>query len=390
MAAPVNRVLLVITAVLSASLAAGVAACGGGDDKKTAIKPAERRAAGSSGKTDAVARGYVPKPSPALSSARAARGAFDRNLPKADPTPLLVGPNAKSSTAPPVPQGSPGRIRGEAAAPSGRDLPQPPAGRATGIGTDAAEVPFKRKRWTGSSTSPPASMEVVIQFTRNGKYHSCSGTVVNSPSNESVVWTAGHCLYFGDDPSTRDKVERPEFSTNVLLAPGYHQKQAPYGVWRARAWNVPKAWVDGFNESPPFANDAFDLGAIAVNKRGGKTLQQAVGGGQGIEWNYPGNPAIDSFGYPGEPPFDGEHLIVCDSRVGVRAIVREGTPPTVGIGCDMNGGSSGGGWIRNFDPQAGWGTVYSVNSYGYPGQPIMYGPYQGEAAANLFAWAQSK
>ena len=54
------------------------------------------------------------------------------------------------------------------------------------------------------------------------------------------------------------------------------------------------------------------------------------------------------------------------------------------IGCDMTGGSSGGGWLVG-------NNVYSVNSYGYLTEPnVMYGPYQGAAAQSLYSSASSR
>ena len=53
----------------------------------------------------------------------------------------------------------------------------------------------------------------------------------------------------------------------------------------------------------------------------------------------------------------------------------------MGIGCDMTGGSSGGGWVVG-------NTVLSVNSYGYTTEPnVMYGPYQDSVAQNLYTTA---
>jgi hypothetical protein len=55
----------------------------------------------------------------------------------------------------------------------------------------------------------------------------------------------------------------------------------------------------------------------------------------------------------------------------------------MGIGCDMTGGSSGGGWTVG-------NTVYSVNSYGYSNRPnVMYGPYQGTVAQGVYNSAQN-
>ena len=52
-------------------------------------------------------------------------------------------------------------------------------------------------------------------------------------------------------------------------------------------------------------------------------------------------------------------------------------PPTMGIGCDMTGGSSGGGWVVGND-------VLSVNSYGYSNaaqRDVRPLPGHGRAAA---------
>jgi hypothetical protein len=55
------------------------------------------------------------------------------------------------------------------------------------------------------------------------------------------------------------------------------------------------------------------------------------------------------------------------------------------IGCDMTGGSSGGGWIVE-DVETGQGFVHSVNSYGYETggngyEDTMFGPQMGNVAA---------
>ena len=99
-------------------------------------------------------------------------------------------------------------------------------------------------------------------------------------------------------------------------------------------------------------------------------------------------PAIDktytnqtyvSHGYPAAPPFDGQRLWTCTS--GLVYDDTSANPPTMGIDCDMTGGSSGGGWIAG-------GSVVSVNSYGYTTLPnVMFGPYQGSVAQSLYTQA---
>ena len=54
----------------------------------------------------------------------------------------------------------------------------------------------------------------------------------------------------------------------------------------------------------------------------------------------------------------------------------------MGIGCDMTGGSSGGGWITTVGGVVGVG---SVNSYHYQSlKNVMFGPYQGDVAQALY------
>jgi hypothetical protein len=57
------------------------------------------------------------------------------------------------------------------------------------------------------------------------------------------------------------------------------------------------------------------------------------------------------------------------------------------IGCDMTGGSSGGGWV--IDDGSGNGFVNSVNSYKYGLEPeVMFGPYFDSTTQALFNQAQ--
>lgn len=54
---------------------------------------------------------------------------------------------------------------------------------------------------------------------------------------------------------------------------------------------------------------------------------------------------------------------------------------TQGIPCDMTGGSSGGPW---FIGSGADGLQNSINSYGYSGSPVMYGPYWGTVIQDTY------
>jgi len=188
----------------------------------------------------------------------------------------------------------------------------------------------------------------------------CSGTALTS-GNESVVWTAGHCVNEGPGA----------FYTNWAFVPAYRDGARPFGTWTARTLLTTAAWGQGGDFS-------HDEGAAVVNTNGGQTLTDTVGS-RGIGFNQPAQQHYLAHGYPAAPPFTGGRMYICESDLGTRDM--SANPPTMGIGCDMTGGSSGGGWVVG-------NTVLSVTSYGYNYQPnVLYGPYQDSVAQQLYASA---
>jgi V8-like Glu-specific endopeptidase len=222
---------------------------------------------------------------------------------------------------------------------------------------ESAAAPAPAREYPGPYTEYPASTHGKVFFTLNGSNFVCSGTALNS-TNRSVVWTAGHCLNEGPGA----------FATNFAFVPAYRDGARPFGTWTARTLMTTSAWGNQGDFS-------YDVGAAVMNTTGGSALTDVVGG-RGIAFNYNRNQFYTSFGYPAAPPFNGQRLWICESPL--IANDTSASPPTMGIDCDMTGGSSGGGWIVGND-------VYSVNSYGYLTQPgVMYGPYQDSVAQSLY------
>ena len=173
-------------------------------------------------------------------------------------------------------------------------------------------------------TSQPTSTNGKVFFTDDGLNYVCSGTAVLS-GNKSVVWTAGHCVHDGAGG----------FHTNWSFVPAYADGSRPYGTWTARTLLTTSGWANGGDFS-------FDNGAAVVNANGGQALTDVVGG-RNIAFNTARQQNYAAHGYPAAPPFNGQRLWVCNSP-----LVYDDTsayPPTMGIDCDMTGGSSGGGWI---------------------------------------------
>jgi V8-like Glu-specific endopeptidase len=242
------------------------------------------------------------------------------------------------------------------------DAPVPPAEEG-GAGPTPRVGPIGYTSGELTDTlSFPNRVHGKVFFSRGGGDFVCSGTAVNA-ANLSTVITAGHCVRF-----------QGQWASSVAFVPGYRNGSRPYGTWTATGIAAPSAWVSS-------EDLRHDVGAavVAVNG-GGQALQQVVGA-RGILFNQAVSGPVRSYGYPAQTPFDGSKLRYCDSTLGYRDPLTS-NPQTMGIGCNMNGGSSGGGWVIG-DPASG--AVNSVNSYTRLGVPeVMHGPYFGSTAQALY------
>lgn len=196
----------------------------------------------------------------------------------------------------------------------------------------------------------------------------CSASTVQSASRDLVV-TAGHCVKDGTG----------EWAANWQFVPGYRTGGGhPYGQYAARRMFVTGPWAHA-------ADDSYDMGMVALTTADSQHVTDVVGAQQ-IAFNTPRGGQTFGFGYPADPPYNGEHLVYCAGRL-------HGDPykqtRDQGLGCDMTAGSSGGPWLSGFDPATGTGEITSLSSFKYSDdQRTMYGPYFGDAAKALFDTAQ--
>jgi V8-like Glu-specific endopeptidase len=236
----------------------------------------------------------------------------------------------------------------------------------------AGQTP-KAKR-PGGGASSATSVEVPLPypsapgkvfFTDGGINYVCSGTAVTS-TNESVVWTAGHCVNEGPGA----------FYTNFMFVPGYRDGAAPYGRFAAPTLVTTEGW----RTSGEFG---VDLGAAVVDtNESGQSLSDAVAEFP-LVFNSVRNQSYQVYGYPAAGKFNGQRLRVCNtawSRNDSSTI-----PDTLGVPCNMTGGSSGGGWLTSS------GMVASVVSYGYSAlKNVLFGPHQEIEAEQLYTTAQAQ
>lgn len=282
----------------------------------------------------------------------------------------LIGKNGKPepSTSLPAPDGKKKVVPPTAPEGTFRSLRLPKRAFKTHQAT-GYPFPYTRYRWSGPTTSLPARTWGKVFFSAPDGDYVCSGTAITS-HNKSVVWTAGHCAADGGN--------KYFYNHRWIFVPGYDTGAAPFGRFVGKRFFTTKEWYTR-------GNSAYDEAAVAVSPVKQKTLVDTVGG-QGIAFNQSRTQEYFSGGYPADEPFDGESLYICDAPFGSSDAGAK--PATIAIGCDMTGGSSGGGWLINVQNGLGW--LVSVNSYGYFDQPdAMYGPYQGSVAQKLYTQASN-
>ncbi len=204
-----------------------------------------------------------------------------------------------------------------------------------------------------------------VFFTDNrGTDFVCSGSAISS-TNGSVVWTAGHCVNEGPGA----------FYQNFLFVPAYRDGQAPYGRFSGTALMTTSGW-QGSGEF------GVDVGAAIVDtNESGQTLSAAVQE-RSLVFNSTRDQSYKVYGYPAAKRFSGQRLRVCDTAWSLDD--NSALPPTIGVPCDMTGGSSGGGWVTAS------GTIASVTSYRYLSlRKVLFGPHLETEAQQLFNAAQA-
>ncbi|GCE46046.1 hypothetical protein EI42_01241 [Thermosporothrix hazakensis] len=230
---------------------------------------------------------------------------------------------------------------------------------------DGVMRPFAAAVPVSSYSQFPYSTIGKIFFTdsRTGEDYQCSGTSTQS-QNGSVVDTAGHCVVEGGSAGN--------WYTNWIFCPQYRDGSCPKGQWSQRTAYTSSDW---------YYNGSFgsDLADVVVNTNG-STLNATVGAVR-FAYNLSQNQQFLSLGYPAAPPFNGQRMYSCSSGV----VSQDPQYGGIGISCNMTGGCSGGGWLIR---QGNTWAVNGHNDYGR-GDGIMYSPYYGDDAYEIFNAAQT-
>jgi len=223
----------------------------------------------------------------------------------------------------------------------------------------------------------PWSINGKLFFTQEGVDYVCSGTAVavgTGPPRRALALTAGHCVNSGGDGTSGGT-----WNSSTIFCPAWRDGVAPFGCWTWQSlWTTGGWWIN--------ANIRRDVGFVVVADNPCGQLGNCVGD-DGIAFNQSDAQHFWDLGYPQAAPFNGQRMILCTASTAIRDAVNAlPGPDTMGIGCDMTGGSSGGSW--NYSMRMGTsGYANSVNSYKYiiPAEPLaMYGPYFDTVINNLW------
>ncbi|MFJ9459798.1 trypsin-like serine peptidase [Kitasatospora sp. NPDC101447] len=306
----------------------------------------------------------------------------------AKPKPLPQAPGQDPTQAPAQPTAQP-----TSAAPAQPTAAQPP----TGPDQMPAVVPAK------PVAHPfPKNMHVngKIFFKDGNEDYVCSGTVVSDPANpgkSNLVWTASHCLHGGKgNKYYTDITFAPAFNSNGVLSNGNKQKSKlddaePYGEWGATAGMVSPQWTGEADPEHGGPWSQYDFGIIKVANPdpNGKSLEETVGGSVPLWFNAPRDQiaSVANYGFPEGKPFDGVELEHCDGGKPSKKTGDPSRPAMLLIGCNMTGGSSGGGWFATKD---GKPALVSDTSIGNGANTYEAGPYLEDVAQHMFEYFSKK
>ncbi len=201
----------------------------------------------------------------------------------------------------------------------------------------------------------------------DGQRYMCTGSVIN----RNLVLTAGHCV-----------MTSGFLHSAFEFSPGWYYGPTVFGTWSVNTVVYFSAWANS-------EDYRYDVALMVMNPSNGLYVSDVVGGYVGFSAGAdPATIVWNEYGYPWNLA-DGQALSRVTSALGTYDIW-QGFPsnPTLGVGSNMQGGSSGGSWLRH-QAEYGW-QANGLNSYGYTDCDFtMFGPYFGSDIWDMYQYAKS-
>lgn len=193
--------------------------------------------------------------------------------------------------------------------------------------------------------------------------HFCTASVVDSPGHDLVI-TAAHCIDGGNG-----------YNQDIVFIPGYHDGDAPYGVWTPRELLVDPRWAKS-------SDPDFDVGFVVLKPNDGKNIEDVLGANE-IEFNAGFSNLVRVTGYPSST----------DAPVTCWNWTTEQSGSQLRFECGgFFGGTSGSPWVTAFDPRTGTGKIVGViGGYQAGGDTdsISYSVYLGNGIRGLYERAEA-
>lgn len=238
----------------------------------------------------------------------------------------------------------------------------------------------KGASWTGNGAIEQRSGRILFSTTAGDWI--CSGSVINDATGngQSIVLTAGHCVYDGAEGWSYNFMYIPDFDD----APTYTCSATVYGCWTATRLAATSTFVSGggFGTNQTVAVD-YGFARVGLGGKAGNVELDGLTSGYDLNTASLSNTEVKwAFGYPAAGKYHGKDLTYCKGPT----INDPNGAATWGMACDMTGGSSGGPWLWNTTNPAVYTTatnVTSLNSYGYSGLTYMFGPKFNAATATV-------
>lgn len=159
--------------------------------------------------------------------------------------------------------------------------------------------------------------------------HHCTASVVDSPAGDLIV-TAAHCLSSGGADGTS-------------FVPDYRDGTAPYGVWQVSQVLEDDAWTS--SQDPD-----HDVAFAVVAPLNGKSLESVVGS-YNLDTSGVTDAQVQITGYPEST----------DEPISCTGSSQTFTDTQLTVDCTgYADGTSGSGWVENYDPGNGTGTLVGV------------------------------
>lgn len=201
---------------------------------------------------------------------------------------------------------------------------------SAGASKSTAAAPVTTTGQSVTLTSDEQPSQVGAIFTGSiSDGHSCTASVVDSPAGDLIV-TAAHCLSSGT-------------GSGATFVPGYHDGTAPYGEWKITNVIESSAWTSNQSEDD-------DVAFAVVAPLNGKSLQSVVGA-YSLDTSGVTDTTVQITGYPSDT----------DKPISGTCVSTAYTSTQLRVDCTgYPSGTSGSGWLENYDASTGSGTLIGV------------------------------